>query len=100
MPKDEARELGLTVILDCLKSTNAGVRIRAEQRLAEITGYNAPTRTELSGPNGAPIQTAERFTVVELPALEGDHLTERRVVAQGGNGDVSAGGVGGNGDRE
>ena len=33
--------------------------IQARKQIAEMCGHNAPTKTELSGPNGAPIQTQE-----------------------------------------
>lgn len=33
--------------------------LQARKQIAEMCGYNAPSKTELSGPGGAPIQTQE-----------------------------------------
>lgn len=33
--------------------------VQARKQIAEMCGHNAPTKTELSGPNGAPIQTQD-----------------------------------------
>ena len=33
--------------------------VQARRQIAEMCGHNAPTKTELSGPNGAPIQTQD-----------------------------------------
>lgn len=57
--KDQAREIGLGVLLDVVKTEKGNVRVNAERRLSEIFGYNAPTRTELTGADGGPIATKE-----------------------------------------
>jgi hypothetical protein len=59
LTKSEAMEIGLSVILGVIKTGTPTVRIRAEERLASIMGYDAPKRSEYSGPGGLPIQTAQ-----------------------------------------
>lgn len=81
MPKDEARELGLTVILDCLKSPNASIRLRAEERLAMITGYEPPRRSEITGADGGPVAVAEKVVILELPALDDRPAQDEKAVA-------------------
>ena len=48
-----------------VKQTKYGLEVvlydtlSARKQIADLCGYNAPTKTELSGPDGAPIQTQE-----------------------------------------
>lgn len=110
MPKEEARELGLTVILDCLKSPKELIRLRAEERLAMIAGYESPRNYELTGKGGGPLELLQ--VKVDMDAVRKrieagvdqvarmDALVERGIVPlgiTGGNGD-GKGGAGGNGD--
>lgn len=81
MDKAEAREMGMTVILDCLKSPNAAIRLRAEERLAMITGYEPPRRSEISGPEGGPVAVAEKVVILELPALDDRAAQDEAAVA-------------------
>lgn len=46
---EQARLDGIAVLEDVLKTGNNRERIAAEDRLAEIFGYNAARRTEISG---------------------------------------------------
>lgn len=59
MSKDDAKQIGLGVILGVMKEGKPIERIRAEERLAAIMGYDAPKRTEVSGPGGLPIQSVD-----------------------------------------
>ncbi len=65
--KDQAKEVGVNLILTLLSHHEPKVRLAAEKRLAEIYGYNAPTRIESSGPDGGPIQVEER-PLEEIPS--------------------------------
>lgn len=101
LTKSEAMEIGLSVILGVIKTGKPGERIRAEERLASIMGYDAPKRSEYSGPGGLPIQTAQvhiDMAAVQrrvAEAVEGEErmrmLEERGLVIvppieEGGNG--------------
>jgi hypothetical protein len=52
-----------------------GAKIRARQRIDELLGLDAPKRTELSGPDGVPIQTEDK---TEPPTLTPAQL--RRII--------------------
>ena len=100
MTKTEAMEIGLSVILGVIKTGKPTERIRAEERLASIMGYDAPRRTELSGPGGMPIQSMDvTLNVAAIKervaaAVEGEErlkqMAERGLVSfpsiPGGNG--------------
>lgn len=75
--KDQAREIGLGVLLDVVKTEKGNVRVNAERRLSEIFGYNAPTRTELSGPDGGLIPLGHQ----KVESLPDSELT--RIVREG-----------------
>lgn len=57
--------LGARSAIKSVKQTKHGLELtlydslQARKQIAEMCGYNAPTKTELSGPNGAPIQTQD-----------------------------------------
>jgi len=53
MTLDQAKKVGVNVLLDVLRDGKPSERIAAESRLADIFGYNAPRRTELTGADGA-----------------------------------------------
>lgn len=57
MTRDEARSFGVGVLLDVVRTGNNRERLGAIEQLSKIYGINAPTKTEVSGPDGAPIQT-------------------------------------------
>lgn len=59
MTAQQAKEVGVAVILDVLRDASPAVRLKAEQRLAEVYGYDSPRRHELSGPEGGPVETAD-----------------------------------------
>lgn len=100
LTKTEAMEIGLSVILGVIKTGKPTERIRAEERLASIMGYDAPHRTELSGPGGMPIQSMDVTLNVNAikervaAAVEGEErlklMAERGLVSfpnvPGGNG--------------
>lgn len=70
MTKEQARGICLNVLLGVINTGSPRERIAAEARLAEIFGINAPARSEISGPEGAPIAVAEKVVILELPALD------------------------------
>lgn len=51
----EWKELGQSVLLDLLKSPSPLIRIKAEQSLREIAGYNAPKQVEMGGMADKPL---------------------------------------------
>jgi hypothetical protein len=55
MSVDQARNLGVNVCLQIIASGNKREQLMAESRLAEIMGYNAPRRAEVTGAGGGPI---------------------------------------------
>lgn len=56
---------GARSAIKSVKQTKNGLELtlydslQARKQIADMCGYNAPTKTELSGPNGAPIQMQE-----------------------------------------
>lgn len=56
---------GARSAIKSVKQTKHGLELtlydslQARKQIAEMCGYNAPTKTELSGPGGAPIQTQD-----------------------------------------
>ena len=56
MPQD-AKGIGVHVLLGVMRSGKPSERVAAERRFSEIYGYNAPTRSEITGPDGAPLTT-------------------------------------------
>lgn len=69
---EQAKSKGLDRLLRIVETGNNSEAIRAETRIAEIFGYNAPRRTELTGAGGGPIATKE-----EGPAL---NLTREQLI--------------------
>lgn len=56
MTPEQARATGIGVLMKGLKSKKIDHNFRAEERLAKIFGYDQPSRQEISGPNGNPIE--------------------------------------------
>lgn len=56
MSRDDARSLGVGVLLDVVRTGTNRERLGAVDQLAKIYGINAPTRTEVSGPGGGTIE--------------------------------------------
>ena len=75
----QAKMKGLNVLLDILRKGSNGDRLRAERRLAEIFGYDAPQRMEVSGRGGEPIVLADAPLTILWPH-------ETCVAEVGGNG--------------
>ena len=81
MTKEQARGICLNVLLGVINTGSPRERIAAEARLAEIFGINAPARSEISGPEGAPIAVAEKVVILELPALDDRAAQDEAAVA-------------------
>ncbi len=64
--KDQAREIGLGVLLDVVKTEKGNVRVNAERRLSEIFGYNSPTQHRIGDPSGQPISPAVIAPIVNF----------------------------------
>lgn len=47
-------------------SRAAEVLVKVEERMAKLNGLDAPTQTEISGPNGGPIQTVSLDLFAEM----------------------------------
>lgn len=77
MTKDEAREKALGVVMRLMDHPNTKVRLRAVVAFSRITGIEAPTRTELSGPGGGPIQAQSVRPLADLSAEDLRKLAER-----------------------
>ncbi len=85
MSADEAKSKGVHVLLRVMQEGKPSERVAAERRLSEIYGYNAPSRSELSGPGGAPLNAvvAPQVSVVIV-----DNGREVKQVEAGDNGRV------------
>ena len=69
---EDAREVGLGVVVRMLDHPAPRIRLRAVKAFTEITGCDAPRRMELTGPGGGPIQTEAR----PLADISDDRLRE------------------------
>lgn len=59
MTKDEARGLGVSVLLDTMAKPNPpAVRLKAETALRAIFGYGEPTQHRVGNPDGSPLPSA------------------------------------------
>ncbi len=85
MTTEQMKEIGVNVLLPLLNHPDARVRILAERRLAEIGGYDAPRRAEITGAGGGAIKTEGKVSLEHIPTerllqlAQGDNLN-------GGNG--------------
>ena len=52
---EDGRVMGLGVLYNLLNDKNHGIRVKAETRMADILGYNAPTQTRIGSPDGSPL---------------------------------------------
>jgi hypothetical protein len=75
----QAKMKGLNVLVDILRKGSNGDRLRAERRLAEIFGYDAPRKMEVTGKDGEPMVLANAPVRILWP-----HETSTAEV--GGNG--------------
>ncbi len=66
MSSDEMKQIGVNVLMPLLDSTDQRVRILAERRLAEIGGYDAPRRHEMTGAGGGPIAVEDRTPLKDV----------------------------------
>lgn len=55
MSRDEARDIGVAVLIEKLRHGSDLIALRAEERLAAIFGYNAPKQLEVTGKDGQPL---------------------------------------------
>jgi hypothetical protein len=85
----QAKSKGLNVLIDVLRTGNNSERLKAERRLAEVFGYDAPRKMEVTGRDGEPLVNERPFKSVpteELIRLA--HEESRGVIgAHEGNGD-------------
>ena len=56
--REEAREMGISLLFGLIRSGSPRIALMAEARLAEIFGYNAPRQHELTGRNGRALEIA------------------------------------------
>lgn len=85
----QAKSKGLNVLVDVLRTGNNSERLKAERRLAEVFGYDAPRRMEVTGKDGEPLLAERPFK--NVPTEELIRLAEQESRA------VEAGNGGGNG---
>lgn len=82
MTSDQARKIGLNKVISLLsRSKNEGIQLKAEERLAKIKGYEAPTKHALEGKietelSGSVTQKSE----IDLEKLDLDVPTLRKVL--------------------
>jgi hypothetical protein len=55
MTKQEAKELGVNLLVRLAKSGKDQIKLAAEKRIGEIYGYNAPTHLRVGDPSGKPM---------------------------------------------
>jgi hypothetical protein len=66
MSLDEAKGLGVSVLIDTIKKPNSpAIRLKAENALRSIYGYAAPIQTRIGNPDGSPLPA----TVVVAPTV-------------------------------
>jgi hypothetical protein len=87
----QAKSKGLNVLVDVLRTGNNSERLKAERRLAEVFGYDAPRRMEVTGKDGEPLLKERPFR--NVPTEELIRLAE----AESREADAVAGNGGGNG---
>jgi len=63
---NDAREKCLGVVMRHMDHPNPKIALLAVKTMAEITGIEAPKRTELTGPNGGPIQAQAMRPLVDI----------------------------------
>jgi len=83
MTQAEAREKALGVVMSLMDHPNSRTRLRAVVAFARITGIEAPNRTELTGPNGGPIQAMSVRPLVDLSADELRKLATKALEIEG-----------------
>jgi hypothetical protein len=85
----QAKSKGLNVLVDVLRTGTNGERLKAERRLAEVFGYDAPRRMEVTGRDGEPLLKERPFRNVpteELIRLAESESREADAVAGNGGG--------------
>ena len=56
MSKDDAKNIGVNVLIGVFREGKASERVAAVRVWSEIWGYNAPVKHEVSGADGQPLQ--------------------------------------------
>ena len=83
--RDEVRADSLAFYRNIIATEKAPVvRIKAQERIDQIYGIDAPRRSELSGPLGGPIKTEETVALPEMSEAKIRELLGR--LEAGGNG--------------
>lgn len=67
MSPADAKNVGVNVLLEVIRTGKPSERTSAERRLSEIYGYNAPTKIEHLGEGGGPMEFVVRVSEDELP---------------------------------
>ena len=65
--RDQAREGGVNLLLDLIRTGDSNVKLKAERRLGEIFGYNAPAEHRITTPVGMPLQTEDLTPAPKIP---------------------------------
>jgi len=86
-----AKRTGVNVLLDIMRTGTNGERLRAERALAEIYGYNAPRRHEVTGADGKPLVPP---TDDKLKAMTTEDLLRLAYEDEDANGRATAPAVG------
>ena len=71
MTPEAARDIGCSVILNAIRKGTIREQLKAAKQLADIYGYEAPRRHELTGTDGAALQIE-----AAIPAMSTERLAE------------------------
>lgn len=84
LTSEQAKEIGVNILLDVMQCGKPGERIGAEARFAEIFGYNAPKRQELTGADGEnlPAMVVQVVGVSSEPVRHVVEVTDTPVVKE------------------
>lgn len=86
MTKQEAKELGVNLLIKLAKSGRDQIKVAAEKRLGEIYGYNAPTHVRVGDPNGKPMAPTVIAPTVQFIFPQNSRRDAQAVISTNGNG--------------
>lgn len=84
--KDDMRREGVGLLQSIIRTGTTKEKLAAEKRLAEIFGYDSPHRSEISGPDSAPIKVEHKSRTSSFDWDKFGELCRGVQVGHNGNG--------------